>query len=334
MKIFYMAELNRHYRGARVLVVGASGFIGRWVAKSLSDQAADLWLLARNEDRMNAISQEYEIKGKVIIADLDQAGSFRNVYAEIRPNITFNLSGYGVLRQENDEEIARQVNVDLVEEMAVIIAKEGESKWHGLRFVHVGSGFEYGPVRQVITESTKCRPTTVYGKTKLAGTRKVQEISRLKGFRAVTARLFTIYGPGENSNRLLPSIMKTAKSEKPLKLTKGGQKRDFTYVEDVAAGLLKLGLVHDVSGGVINLATGKLTSVRDFVECAKTLCGIESARLLYGAIPYRDNEVWQGAVDVSLFKHLVGWLPSCSILQGIKRTIEFEKSRESLRNKW
>ena len=80
--------------------------------------------------------------------------------------------------------------------------------------------------------------------------------------RAVTARLFTVYGPGEHCGRLLPSLIEAARAEKPLELTAGTQLRDLTYVEDVAEGLLRLGLAQAEPGSVVNLATGHLTMVR------------------------------------------------------------------------
>ena len=327
-----MKDLEQYdgYRGIRVLVAGASGFIGRWVAKLLSEEGANLWIVGRDRSRLNSVSEVYSIRGTKVSLDLAKANTFEKLFEEIKPDVTFNLMGYGISRQERDEKTAWEINAELVGEMALTIARANKSKWKGMKLVHVGSGFEYGSVQGVITEKTKPEPTTIYGRSKLAGTEKLREICESTGLPAVTARLFTVYGPGEHPHRLLPSLMHAAKSGEILKLTKGEQRRDFTYVKDVAFGLLKLGLLSEVPGNIVNLATGKLTSVRDFVECARSILAIESTRLLFGAIPYREDEVWQGNVNVNFLKHCIGWIPSYSIQEGIKESVEFEKSKGTI----
>ena len=313
------------YQGVRVVVTGATGFIGRWVRRLLNGEGADLWVVARSEQGVNDFSKTNSLRTKVVIGDLSKPGVFERLLTEIQPDITFNLTGYGVSRFEKDESMAWKINAELVEEIALTISEQFESEWKGLRLVHVGSGFEYGSNRDEITEDTEPKPNTTYGMSKLTGTKNIQEICSATGLRAVTARLFTVYGPGENEERLLPTILKAAKMGGDIKLTKGEQERDFTYVKDVAIGLLKLGQVSDIPGNIVNLAMGKLTSVRDFVECARDLLDIEPSRFLFGSIPYREDEIRQGKVNVNFLRNCTDWLPSYSIYDGIKETIEFEK---------
>jgi dTDP-glucose 4,6-dehydratase len=142
----------------------------------------------------------------------------------------------------------------------------------------------------------------------------------------LTARLFTVYGPGEHSGRLLPSLLETAMSGNPLKLTAGSQQRDFTYVEDVAEGLLRLGLCQAKPGEIVNLATGKLTSVRHFAETAARILQIPSQALNFGQLPTRTEEMAHSEVSVERMRHLIGWVPTTEIAKGIRKTLEFENS--------
>lgn len=316
------------YRGTRALITGSSGFIGRWVAKFLSDAGAELCLLERDGARLDAVAGSLSIRGRRIVADLAVRGEFERVYDEVRPDITFNLAGYGISRDETSEAAAWRINAELVEQIVSAIGR-GQGRrdgWKGLSLVHTGSGFEFGPVPGEVTEEVVPNPVSLYGRTKLAGTRIVQAGSTGKNVRAVAARLFTIYGPGEGSQRLLPSLFRAARSQDPLKMTKGEQLRDFTYVKDVAAGLLRLGLAPQVPGGTVNLATGNLVSVREFVECAADLLGIRRDQLLFGAIPYREDEILQGRVEIGLLRRVTGWTPSYSVRDGIKETIEYGNS--------
>jgi nucleoside-diphosphate-sugar epimerase len=194
------------------------------------------------------------------------------------------------------------------------------SSWPGQRLVHAGSAAEYGCVDGPVTESSLGAPVGMYGGSKLAGTFALEQVRRNTGLRAATVRLFTIYGPGERPVRLLPSLIAAAQSRTVLPLTPGQQRRDFTYVGDVAEGLLRIGLLRSAPP-VINLATGRLTAVREFVECAAELLDLRPKQLQFGALPEREDEVRQGPVDARLLRRLTGWVPPTSIRQGIAQTI-------------
>jgi nucleoside-diphosphate-sugar epimerase len=138
--------------------------------------------------------------------------------------------------------------------------------------------------------------------------------------RGLTARLFTVYGAGEHCPRLLPTLLAERGSGAPIDLTDGRQRRDFTYVEDVAEGLLRLGLSRAPHGTVINLASGRLTPVRAFVDTAAGVLGLERSRLQFGALPTRAEEMRHGAVAIDRLERLVSWRPSTTVADGIART--------------
>jgi nucleoside-diphosphate-sugar epimerase len=105
-------------------------------------------------------------------------------------------------------------------------------------------------------------------------------------------------------------------------LTEGLPRRDFTYVEDVSDGLLRLGLVSGSSEPVVNLATGRLTEVRDFVKTAAAILGIPVANLRFGAIPTRPGEMVHDPVALERLERLLGWTPSVAIAEGIRKSLE------------
>jgi nucleoside-diphosphate-sugar epimerase len=143
----------------------------------------------------------------------------------------------------------------------------------------------------------------------------------------VTARLFTVFGPGEHPGRLLPSLITAAAAGMPVALSAGAQQRDFTYVEDVADGLLRLGATPDLTGTVVNLATGRLTSVREFAERAARVLEVPAERLQFGALPGHDGEMPHASVHVDLLRQLTGWVPGTSIEAGVSRTRAFLTAR-------
>lgn len=312
------------YRGQRVLVTGASGFIGRWVARGLARAGAEVWLAGRDAAALEAICARYAIRGTVCLADLAREGEFARLWREARPAVIFNLAGYGIDREEQDDALATELNTRLVSEILRTLAADDASQWAGLKFVHTGSAFEYGAVEGTVNEETPAAPVATYGRTKLAATQQVADAAR-QGTRAAAARLFTVYGPGEHANRLLPSLLRAAQTGETLPMTGGKQQRDFTYVEEVAEGLLRLGLQREAVG-TVNLATGRLVSIREFAETAAELLGLREGQLQLGALPYRGDETQQGPTDVTKLKKLLFWKPALTVREGIKKTIEFERA--------
>lgn len=309
----------RGYRGARVLVTGATGFIGAAVARRVAACGPQLWLAGRDGERLNAVAADCA-GAAGCLADLSRPGEFARVYREARPAVVINLAGYGVDRDERDPLLAAALNTQLPAEMATTMAQDRECDWGGMRLVHAGSSFEYGRVDGPVREDSPARPISDYGRSKLAGAGKVLDARQLLGLRGVVARLFIVYGPGEHPTRLLPSLIGLAGAAGTLRLTAGQQRRDFTYVGDVAEGLLRLGLAGPCPG-VVNLATGAHTSVREFAECAAELLGLWPQQLQFGALPYREDEVAQGPADISLLRGTLNWAPRFTVREGIRETI-------------
>ena len=308
------------YRGVPALVLGAAGFIGRWVARSLSLQHADLSLAVRDEGTARRVLDPLGVRGTIAVCDLERPPDILSLIERVRPAVVFNLAGYGVDPDERLDSVAEAINSRLVRHVSDALASHDVPAWTGQRIVHVGSALEYGHMGGTLSEDVPGQPTTLYGRTKLAGTTALQSICGERRLRGLTARLFTVYGAGEHSRRLLPTLLASRASEGPIELTDGRQLRDFTYVEDVADGLLRLGLSSASPGTIVNLATGRLTSVRAFVETAADVLGLPKARLRFGALVTRPEEMSHDPVTLERLESLTMWRPSTGITDGIGRT--------------
>jgi nucleoside-diphosphate-sugar epimerase len=207
------------------------------------------------------------------------------------------------------------------------MASRHEVSWPGQRIIHVGSALEYGNAGGDLRENSHCDPTTIYGRSKLAGTQSLSRSCKELGISGVTARLFTVYGPGEEGSRLLPTLIASIAEDQPIELTDGLHTRDFTYVEDVAEALLRLGLAGAVPGEVVNVATGKLTRVREFVSTAASILGLPERRLAFGALPTRPEEMKHEAVNIQRLKELTGWAPPTGIGEGVRKTLLFARTK-------
>ncbi len=316
------ASLPAKIEARSILVFGSSGFIGRWVSRRLCGQGTKPFLVVRDEKAAERVFADYEIEGEVIRADLRRLDSVAEIIGKIKPDVVFNLAGYGVDRSERDEAMAYRINAELVETICKAMAANRNSNWPGQQIVHVGSALEYGEIGGNLAEDSSVNPTTLYGKSKLMGTNLLTRCCREFGISGITARLFTVYGAGEHDGRLLPSLLKAATDGQPLQLTAGEQKRDFTYVEDVAEGLLRLAACKSQAGEIVNLATGRLTAVRGFIETAASILNIPENKLQFGAIPTRAEEMQHDPVTVDRLRGLIDWTPPTDIAEGIQQTVK------------
>jgi len=255
-------------------------------------------------------------------ADLATPGAATGLVRAHQPSLTLNLAGYGVDPTERDPELTQRLNADLPRELAMACATCQDPSWPGVHLVHAGSALEYGTAAGDLSEDTLPTPTTRYGQSKLAGTQALVEAGTRGGLRALSARLFMVYGPGEPAHRLLPSLREAAATNTPLPLTAGEQQRDFTYVDDAVEGMLRLGAVDCGTARVINVATGVLTPVAGFVRAAAAVLAIAPERLRFGVLPTRPAEMAHDPVSIAALERLTGWRPATSILDGIRRTVD------------
>jgi UDP-glucose 4-epimerase len=306
-------------------VLGASGFIGRWIARALTQAGAEVIAAVRDPDAAAGILDRWGARGGIATVDLARAGAVSSLIQTIEPAIVFNAAGYGVDRSERDDELLGRLNHDLVAEIATALRDLPRGRWPGARLVHCGSALEYGTLEgDLAEEGSAPQPTDPYGRSKLAGTVALRRIAMEAGMPSVTARLFTVYGPGEHPTRLLPTLLMAAATGAPVPLTTGTQMRDFTFVGDVAEGLLRLGVAVGTPGEVVNLATGKLLSVRDFALQAAHVLLIPEARLQFGLAGTHIAEMQHRPVAVAKLQHLTGWYPSVSVENGVRQTIAFQ----------
>ncbi len=315
-------ELAPLYRGKRALVLGASGFIGRWVARQLGALGADVHLAIRDAAALEALRETYELTGSPHVADLTQSGAARELCHRLRPAVVFNLAGYGVEPTERDERLAELLNHQLPRELAHALLQHRASDWVGQSLVHAGSALEYGPVSGPISVATPSQPNTSYGITKLAGAAAIEGAAAL-GLAAVEARIFTAYGPGEHATRLLPTLMRARRTGELVALTNGDQRRDFVHVAEIAESLLRLGVSPRSGFRVVNVATGQLRSAREFVLASANVLQLPAEQLGFGLKPYLKEEMWHGEVSVAELEEETGASPRLTIEAGVREAVEF-----------
>jgi nucleoside-diphosphate-sugar epimerase len=191
----------------------------------------------------------------------------------------------------------------------------------------MGSQAEYGPHHGALDETAATRPTTVYGVTKLCACFYAERLCRDQGIRFAWLRLFSSYGPSDDSAWMIPSVViQLLRGQRPA-LTAGLQRWDYIHVADVATALIAVAQT-PTAEGVFNLGSGEAPLLREVVEAIRDRID-QSLPLGFGEVPYRTDQVMHLQADIRRLREATGWRPRVPLREGLAQTIEWY--RENLR---
>jgi nucleoside-diphosphate-sugar epimerase len=152
-------------------------------------------------------------------------------------------------------------------------------------------------------------------------TRLLETMARVDGLKATVLRPSVAYGPGQAPDMLVSALVAALVAGQEMPMTAGEQTRDFVYVDDVVDALVRAAGTDAAVGRIINVGSGVPVRIRDVAQLAEDLTGAQGLVKL-GALPYRPGEQMDYSLDVSLARELLGWTPSTSMKDGLRRTID------------
>ena len=263
----------------QTLVTGAGGFIGKRMSG---------WLAARSIPVTGWTRAD---------VDLEDRSAVAGALSALDPGIVFHLAAIPARPDDSDWRlIAREVAMldSLVEALP-----------QAAMLIYCGSMAEIGH-SGTHDEQVWCRPRTLYGMAKYAGTNRA--LAHAGAGRAVrVARLFGVYGPGEGPLRLIPNLVSHLARAEPAKLSDGRQIRDFVHVDDVCAALWAMASAPVARLlGLINIGTGHGVSVAEVARAVAATLGADPALLQFGAIERRHVDEAELVARVSLLQQATG----------------------------
>jgi NDP-hexose 4-ketoreductase len=228
----------------RALLTGATGFIGRWVARALAARGDIVYAIARAASTRQDLSSI--LPGAVWLdANIFDSGSLFRAVKAAEPDIIFHLAG----RRVGSLEELEAVNVGGMENILRAVAR-GTHAEPPVRVIAAGSAAEYGATPESelpIREESAPAPVSDYGLSKLEATERAIELAETLGVPVVIARIFNVTGPGEPDSlvfgRLAQGIARAEREARSAEILVGplGATRDLIDVRDVALALLKIG---------------------------------------------------------------------------------------------
>jgi NAD dependent epimerase/dehydratase len=195
---------------------------------------------------------------------------------------------------------------------------------HSARLVHTSTSEVYGSAQRVpIDESHPLVAQSPYSATKIAADKLVESFCRSFELSAITVRPFNTFGPRQSARAVVPTVIAQALAGDSVRLGSLSPVRDLTYAVDTAAGMAAAAR-SSVTGEVVNLGTGRGVTIREVVDEVATLLGKTlTVQEDPGRIRPKASEVLKLISDNRKAAELIGWVPTVSLSDGLKRTIDY-----------
>jgi dolichol-phosphate mannosyltransferase len=308
-----------------IAITGAAGFVGANLCRYFL--AKKVPVIALESGR----SQNWRLPDQPLLkrckVDLTQETQVKDFIQEHKPSVFFNLAAYGAYSSETDTGRIYQVNLD-----AVRYILEGVSQLKNFRaFVQAGSSSEYGLNCTAPSEDSPTRPDSHYAVSKIAATGLTQYFALKHQVPAWVFRLYSVYGPYEDSSRLIIKLLHHASQNRLPPLVDPLISRDFIHIDDVSrafeAVILKAETLN--KGEVYNIGSGQKTTLEDLVNLACETFKV-TIKPAWGSMEARrwDHRDWYSNPSKAI-KDL-GWHPQVALVEGLKNTMSWIKENPDL----
>ena len=311
-----------------ILVVGASGFIGARLFHSLIKHRKDVYGASKNIHqswRMSRLPASV-LKDSLHTLDVTHLAGVKHLFARLRPKTIFNLSAYGAYERQSDALRAHQVNY--IGTLNLLMAAE---EIGCAAFVHAGSSSEYGINCKGPSENDELVPNSDYAASKAATSALIKFYGRIKNFPVANLRLYSIYGPWEEHDRLIPKVVASGLQGEFPAFASAAISRDFVYVDDCtqAMVLAALRLVQKEPGISLNVASGVKTTLADIAALSKKIFGIK-CEPGFGTMTNRKWDLTEWFGSPTLIEQKLNWRASTSLAIGLRLAAEWQKSAQDV----
>ena len=310
------------WKGRRVLVTGAGGFIG----SHLSEHLARLGAQTRCFVRYNSQGSKGWLHGSGLESELEC------VYGDIRDSesvgraatdvdVIFHLAALiGIPYSYHAPRSYLQTNVEGTLNVLEVARRHGTE-----RLVCTSTSEVYGSALHVpIDEDHPLRGQSPYAATKIGADKLAESYHLSFGLPVSIARPFNTYGPRQSFRAVIPTIISQALSQPVVKLGNIDTTRDFNFVSDTVEGFIAIAESSSTIGKTLNMGSGIETSVRELATLIFDMTGknpgvdVDAARVRPDA-----SEVSRLCANSQMVEQLTGWKPQVRLREGLERTIEW-----------
>lgn len=306
----------------RVLVTGGAGFIGSQICRFLSNKGYEVFIL----DRMN--QEQLNIAKKLRLSDIWD--KIKIISGDI---CDFPLV-YSILKENEINKIIHTAAITFiptaVKNPSLTFKTNVEGSFNMLeasrlldieKVLYISTASVYGDFQTPLAdEKHPLEPKDIYGATKLAADRITLVYGKTYGMDTSIVRTTSVYGPGDLENRVVRVFIGNALTGKEICLQGGGlQRRDFSYVKDVARGISLALLSNKTNGEVVHIAGKKDYSIKDLSNIISKY--VQNTKII--ETPGRAVDTNKGKLDISKAKKLFNYEPEYDLEEGVKEYINW-----------
>jgi len=294
----------------KILITGGTGFIGYHLAKKCLDFK---WSVDSISTKLPKKSRKLK-KVKYLILDISKKKEIIKKLS-LKYDFVVNLAGYVDHSHKKKTLKSHFIGCKNIAEFFL------NSKIK--KFVQIGSCIEYGKTRSPQKENKKNLQETysTYGNAKLLSSKFLLELKKKYNFPITILRLYLVYGPNQDLNRIVPITINNAIKNRKFNCSSGVQLRDFVYVDDVISAIVKTLKSKETKGEIINIGSGKPISIKKLIlKICKLTQGGEPQ---FGKVSLRKDEILKLYPSLNKVKKILNWQAKVNLDKGLKKTIKY-----------
>jgi len=308
-----MAANHAAWHEMRVLVTGASGFIGSHLVRRLRTMDVEVHGTSRSRRDGAPDGMTWHV------ADLSDPAATDELVRRVRPDVIFHLAGKVTGRRDRDLVVPiMQANL-----VTVVNLLAAATEHDGPHVVLASSIEEAGLTRPGSAAATP------YALAKWAASEYALLFHRLWAARVSILRIAMTYGPAQpDHTKLLPYVIHSMLAGTEPRLSSGTRLVDWIYIDDVVDSLLAAARTEDGIGRVIDICTGTSVTIRDTIDLLRQTIGTD-VRPRFGAEPEREHDRDQLAQPDDAAR-LLGWRPRIELADGLRRTVDWYTGQQGV----
>ena len=300
-----------------ILVLGASGFVGANLMRMLLKHRNDVFGTSSKLPswRLEGIDEEH-----LVIGDLMVRENLDAMFERVKPKTIFNCIAYGAYSFENDVDLIYKTNVTFVTQLIEACYQRAVDC-----FINAGSSSEYGDNAAAPTEDQALNANSHYAVTKAAMANLIYFYGKKKGMRAANLRLYSVYGPFEDSSRLVPQVVLRGLKKEFNTFTNPEISRDFIYINDACEAFIDtaFSLPQNCYGESFNIGSGVKTTMADIAATAKEIYQIAGEPKFDYPAHQWDVANWYSNSAKAL--SVLGWKAKVNLREGLNQTTDWVK---------
>jgi len=296
----------------RIFITGGTGFIGQHILRQLLANDHDILALKLPGEDVSPFTEQHKIT--FIDGTLATLEPIKNTLQHFKPDATIHLAWQGIPNYD-----APTSTTNLIQSVQLLLLL---AELNCQRVLCSGSCWEYAHKTGKLSEDALVQATNPFTAAKISVHTMGTEIAKANNQQFTWVRFFYVYGPGQKSHSLIPHLIQAIHAGNTPDIKTPRTRNDFVYVEDVARAVTQL-IQTPTTQGTYNIGSGTSTEITDVINQVYHAYGLTQR---YSPPPKTQETPVDFWADITKIHHDIGWRPQVTINEGIRRTVENQKT--------